>query len=161
MANIQKINIVHKMKDDISKADYIYVCAREKMIIKDFDRLRLDAACIGMKVESVKNSLAKRAIAEENMDDLLVKENVFLYGSGDFISAASLISKYIGILKGKFDVKGALVDGSVFSAETVKKISKFKTVDGLRASQLFLMKSPLTKFVRVLKLISEKGEIEK
>ncbi|HNX25819.1 MAG TPA: 50S ribosomal protein L10 [Phycisphaerae bacterium] len=84
----------------------------------------------GIKVTVVKNSLAKAAFKEAGLDiatDLLEGPCAVAYGADSIVS---VVRELLAINKDMpaFTVKGAILDGDVFSGdEQVKALSKFPT----------------------------------
>jgi len=151
-----KVKVVSNISNAMSGVSYIYVCERFAMTVAELERMSLDAACSNVFVKSIKNSIAKIALKSFGLDDWLSKSSVFIYGGGDPILAASIINKYSAMYKGRFIVNGVVLDGVSYQADAVNRLAKFVSVDGLKASALSLVKSPLAKMARVLKLVAEK-----
>ena len=95
--------------------------------------LRNKLAQEGIKVTVVKNTLARRAFAEtalENFKDVLDGPSAIVYGkASEDVNPVKVARKLIDMAKEikTLEFRGALMDGLVFTADEVEKLSKFPT----------------------------------
>ncbi len=127
-----------------------------------------------IKVTVVKNSLAKRAFAGHDLEplgDLLDGACTMVYPVGEDASAVTVARELVDWAKKvkELQFRGAILDGTVFGADEVTKLSEFPTKEESKAKivQVFLSPaqnlvsaslSPGKNIAGILKTIQEKLE---
>ena len=101
----------------------------------DTNALRGGLAADGIRVTVLKNSLAKKAFNDtvmEGINDLLTGPCALAYGGESVVNVArALVEKVKGMETVEF--KGAIMEGQLFQANEVEKLSKFPTKDEAQA----------------------------
>jgi len=93
--------------------------------------LRGELAAKGIKVTVVKNSLARKAVAGTNLEpivNVLDGPCAFAFGSESVVNVARELMPKVKELE-KLEFKGAVLDGELFEAGDVERLSKFPTRD--------------------------------
>lgn len=102
----------------------------------------------------VKNRIALRAIEGAALDGLreqFVGPTAVAYGE-DPVTIAKVLTEFSKTLP-NFEFKGGLIDGQPISAAQVDEIATLPSREELLAKLLFLLQSPITRFVRTLAAI--------
>ena len=138
--------------------------------MKDLDGIRARVRESGGEFHVLKNTLARRAFADNGMEiptDFLVKSTAVSFAFSDPASTAKALTE---ATKGKeyVKVKGGFMSGQSLSAAQVKALSDLPPLPIVRAQLLGVLQAPAGKLVRtiaeparglaaVLKAFSEKA----
>lgn len=90
--------------------------------------------------------LASKGTSFENIEELLSGPSAIAFGFGDEVSAAKVVSGFIKENK-KGEIKGAVLDGKVLSADEAKKLALLPTKEELYAKILGSINSPASGIV--------------
>lgn len=93
--------------------------------------LRNELATKGMKVTVVKNSLARKVVQGTNLEpiaELLEGPCAFVFGGESVVNVARELVPKVKQHE-QMDFKGAVLDGQLFEAAEVERLSKFPTRD--------------------------------
>ncbi|MCC7203753.1 MAG: 50S ribosomal protein L10 [Phycisphaeraceae bacterium] len=124
-----------------------------------------------VKVTVVKNSLAKKAFAGtalEQLSELLEGPSALVYGGGSVVEVARTILEKAKQFE-KLQVKGAVMDGTLYPANQVDALSKFPTKAEAQGQIIQIVLSPAGQVIgaatsagsaiaSILKTIEEKLE---
>ncbi len=118
------------------------------------NRLRTDLAKKQIKVTVVKNSLAARAFADSplaSITDLLDGPCAFAIGLED-TSVVNVAREILDEVKkvDNLDVKGAIMEGAVFHADEVERLSKYPTREEQLAKFMGLVLAPGANLMRAV-----------
>ena len=130
------------------------------MLILDFKGLdavsehqfRMDLRKKSIKVRTLKNTLARRAVAGKPLES--VREHfqgptAIAFSLGDPVALAKVLTDFAKEAP-VLEFKAGLVEGRPIAANQVSDIASLPGREELIAKLLFLMQSPITRFVRVL-----------
>src|SRR5688572_16810401 len=138
--------------------------------MKSLDALRAKIRETGGEFHVVKNTLARRVFADNNMElpkDFLVKSTAVSFAFNDPASTAKALTD--GTKGNEFvKVKGGFMAGKTLSASQVKSLSDMPPLPVMRATLLGVLQAPAGKLVRtiaeparglaaVVKAFTEKG----
>ncbi|MCX4275096.1 MAG: 50S ribosomal protein L10 [Candidatus Gastranaerophilales bacterium] len=90
--------------------------------------------------------LASKGTAFEAIEELMQGPSAIAFGFGDEVSAAKVVANFIKENK-KGEIKGAVLDGKVLSADEAKKLALLPTKEELYAKILGSINSPATGIV--------------
>lgn len=171
MSKPVKEMITEIYRDKFSGIDGAIIVSIRGIGAIDNGNLRGQLAEKQMKLTVVKNTLARTAFsgtALENISDILEGPSAVVYGGESVVNVAREV---IAIAKkmNNLEVKGAILDGTVFQAKEVDRLSKFPTRDEALAQTVTLFLSPArnlagsiaspgAKIASILKTIEEKHE---
>ena len=103
-----------------------------------------------IRITVVKNSLARRALADtalEQLNELIEGPTALAYGGESVVNVARELTDWARKIA-TLDLKGAIMEGTVFSAEEVSaKLSKYPTRDEAQAEAVMLVLSPARRLV--------------
>jgi large subunit ribosomal protein L10 len=105
----------------------------------------------------VKNTLARRAIAETSFQDLgqfLVGPTGIVFCKGDPMEPAKVVTSFIKDTNGALQIKGGVVDGNAFDAKGIEQISKLPSRQEMLAQLVSSLQSPISGLVGTLEGIT-------
>jgi large subunit ribosomal protein L10 len=120
--------------------------------MKDLDNIRAKIREVGGEFHVLKNTLARRAFADNGMSlpaDFLVKSTAVSFAFSDPASTAKALND---AAKGKefLKVKGGFMGGQVLNATQVKALADLPPLPVVRAQLLAVLQAPAGKLVRTL-----------
>jgi large subunit ribosomal protein L10 len=120
--------------------------------VKDLDGIRAKIREAGGEFHIVKNTLARRAFADNGMPlpkDFLVKSTAVSFAFTDPASTAKALTE---ATKGKefVKVKGGFMSGQALNAAQVKSLADMPPLPVMRAQLLGVLQAPAGKLVRTL-----------
>lgn len=122
------------------------------MTVAEMTDLRVQARKNGVYLRVVRNTLARRAVAEtefECLNETLTGPVVLAFSQEDPGAAARVIKEFIKTNK-KLLVKGVAIGGQLYSADELERVSKMPTRDEALSMLMSVMKAPISKFVRTM-----------
>ncbi len=168
----EKEQSVKEISELFSEAGAAYVLSYQGTTCAQLTSFRKELRATGASFAIVKNTLAKRAISETPVSDLVdhLKGPVaVVWAKEDVVSPAKIISKHTKDLE-TLSVKAGVFEGRVISKSEVDGIATLPSKEELFAKLLALMNAPATQLVRLLNapatqlvrtLDAWKSEIEK
>jgi large subunit ribosomal protein L10 len=147
----QKENLLESYKASIALAPNAFLIDALGITVPQVTELRDKVRATGGKYVVVKNRIALRAIegaALDGLRDKFVGPTAVAYGD-DPVSIAKVLTEFTSTVP-TLQFKGGLVDGQPISAEQVSAIATMPSRDELLAKLLYLLQSPITRFVRTL-----------
>lgn len=120
--------------------------------MKSLDAIRSKIRESGGEFHIVKNTLARRVLAEQGMDfpkDFLLKSTAISFA---FKDPAATVKALTEATKGNefVKVKGALMGGKALSSAQVKALSEMPPLPVMRATLLGVLQAPAGKLVRTI-----------
>jgi large subunit ribosomal protein L10 len=120
--------------------------------VSQMTQLRRGARDAGVYLRVVRNTLARRAIADTEfacMHDILVGPLVIAFSREDPGAAARLVRNFAKD-NDKLSVKALAVGGKLLAAKDIDVLASLPTREQALATLLAVMKAPIGKFVRTL-----------
>lgn len=147
----QKQAVVAEVSAQVAKAQAIVVAEYRSLQVGDMTELRRKARSSGVYLRVLKNTLARRAVADTPFAGLSEKMvGPLAYGiSSDPVAVAKVLHEFA---KGndKFVIKAGAMPNVVMSPREVGDLAKMPSRDELIAMLMGTMKAPIAKFVRTL-----------
>lgn len=147
----QKQAVVAEVSAQVAKAQAIVVAEYRSLQVGDMTELRKKARSSGVYLRVLKNTLARRAVADTPFAGLSEKMvGPLAYGiSSDPVAVAKVLHEFA---KGndKFVIKAGAMPNMVMSPSEVGNLAKMPSRDELIAMLMGTMKAPIAKFVRTL-----------
>ena len=158
----EKEAVVSDVTGLAAKAQTLVLAEYRGITVADMTRLRSNARSNGVSLSVLKNSLARRAVADSSF--AVVSDQMtgpLIYGfSEDAVAAAKVVAEFAKT-NDKLVIRGGAYGGKALDAEGVKQLASIPTKEVLLAQLLGLMQSPVTRTARVLAALAEKkGESE-
>jgi large subunit ribosomal protein L10 len=153
----EKAVVIEEVAAKVANAKSIVLAQYRGLEVSHITGLRASARKNGVYLRVLKNSLARRAVAETPfaaLSDQMV--GPLIYGiSEDPVAAAKVMSDFA---KGndKLVVTAGSLPNSVFDAAGVKALATMPSRDELLAKLMGTMQAPLTQFLRTLNEVPSK-----
>ena len=148
----QKKAVVAEVSE-VAKGAYSAVAAEYcGLTVEDLTNLRIKAREDNVYLRVVKNTLARRALADtdfECMSDKLTGPLILAFSQED-PGAAARVAKNFAKDHDKFEVTMLSVGGELLEASQIDKLASLPTRDQAISLLMSVMKAPTEKFVRTL-----------
>jgi len=136
----------------LKKSEAVILVEYTGVRMKDLDNIRAKIREAGGEFHVVKNTLARRAFADNGMNlpaDFLVNSTAVSFAFSDPASAAKALND---ATKGSqfVKVKGGFMSGQVLDASQVKALADLPPLPVVRAQLLAVLQAPAGKLVRTL-----------
>jgi large subunit ribosomal protein L10 len=153
LSRARKQEIVESYGQGLATATHAFLLSYKGASVPQVTDLRAKVRQKGGKYLVVKNTLALRAVeggALKALESHFSGPTAVVYGSDPVAIANDFIKDAPA-----FEFKVALVDGRVVAATQIKELATLPTREELIAKLLFLLQSPITRFVRVLAAVPQ------
>lgn len=148
----RKEEVLAQYNDWVKRSQAVILVEYIGTNMKSLDALRAKIRETGGEFHVVKNTLARRAFADNNMDipaDFLVKSTAISFAFNDPASTAKALTD--GTKNSEFvKVKGGFMAGKALSASQVKALSDLPPLPVMRATLLGVLQAPASKLVRTI-----------
>ena len=155
----QKAAIVAEISEQIKDADSIVVVDYRGLTVAQDTQLRKSLREAGVVYKVYKNTFITSAIKGtdfEGIAPLLEGPTAIAIGKEDATAPARVIAKFAKDAKA-LEIKGGVVEGSVYDVKGIEKIATIPSRDQLISKLLGSLQSPITNFARVMNQLAEKG----
>lgn len=120
--------------------------------VGELAQLRARLREVGAEYRIVKNTLLRRAVESlglRGLDPYLEGPTAVAVSRGDPLGPARALQEFIRAMR-KLEIKGALVEGQVFTAAQVRALAEMPAKPQLQAMALAALQAPLTGLLGVL-----------
>jgi large subunit ribosomal protein L10 len=147
----QKQAVVAEVSEQLAKAQAVILAEYRSVPVKDMTELRKKARGSGVYLRVLKNTLARRAVAETPFKGLTEKMvGPLAYGiSSDPVAAAKVLQEFAKDHE-KFVIRAGAMPNVVMSAREVADLAKMPSRQELLGKLVATMQAPIAKFVRTL-----------
>ena len=152
MNRAQKEEIVASIRSDLEDAKSVILANHTGIDVNTVNELRAEFRANDVKYRVVKNTLAKIAIQDtelEEIADLFKGPTAIAYSSEDAVSPAKVIKDFAKEHEA-YEVRGGYLDGSQLDSDGVKDLADMPTKDEMRSQFLGLLEAVPSKFLGVL-----------
>ena len=153
----EKEAVVNDVTGLAAKAQTLVLAEYRGITVADMTRLRASARSNGVSLSVLKNTLARRAVADTGFAVLSDQmTGPLIYGfSEDAVAAAKVVAEFAKTNE-KLVIRGGAYGGKALDANGVKQLASIPTKEVLLAQLLGLMQSPVSRTARVLAALAEK-----
>lgn len=148
----RKEEVLAQYNDWVKRSQAVILVEYTGTNMKSLDALRTKIRESGGEFHVVKNTLARRVFADNNMDipqDFLVKSTAISFAFNDPASTAKALTD--GTKNSEFvKVKGGFMAGKALNAAQVKALSDLPPLPVMRATLLGVLQAPASKLVRTI-----------
>jgi large subunit ribosomal protein L10 len=140
-----------------AKAQTLVIAEYRGITVADMTRLRSTARSSGVSLSVLKNTLARRAVADSGfavVSDQMTGPLIYSF-SEDAVAAAKVVAEFAKT-NDKLVIRAGAYNGKALDAEGVKQLASIPTKEVLLAQLLGLMQSPVSRTARVLSALAEK-----
>jgi large subunit ribosomal protein L10 len=123
------------------------------LTVSEMTELRVKARDVGVKMRVYRNTLARRAIEGTEfacLKEVLVGPVVLLFSVEEPGAAAKILRDFIKVHKA-LEVRALVMSGALLSADQLDAVASLPTLEEALAKLVFVMKAPVTQFVRTVK----------
>ena len=147
----QKQDVVAEVGEQVAKAQSVVIAEYRSLAVADMTELRRRARGAGVYLRVVKNTLARRAVADTPFSGLAEQMvGPLAYGiSADPVAAAKLLSDYAKT-NDKLVIRGGAIANQLMSAKDVALLASMPSREQLLAQLMGTMRAPVAKFVQTL-----------
>jgi large subunit ribosomal protein L10 len=147
----QKQAVVAEVSEQLAKAQTVILAEYRSVPVKDMTELRRKARGSGVYLRVLKNTLARRAVAETPFKGLTEKMvGPLAYGiSSDPVAAAKVLQEFAKENE-KFVIKAGAMPNVMMSAREVAELARMPSRQELLTKFVGTMQAPIAKFVRTL-----------
>jgi large subunit ribosomal protein L10 len=147
----QKQAVVAEVSAELAKAQAVVLAEYRSVTVKDMTELRRKARGSGVYLRVLKNTLARRAVADTPFKGLTEKMvGPLAYGiSSDPVAVAKVLQEFAKDHE-KFVIRAGAMHNVVMSAREVADLARMPSRLELIAKLLATMQAPVAQFVRTL-----------
>lgn len=151
----EKVNIVNQFQQEIEMSRGLIITNFEGITAHQIGEIRRNLKKYNSKLKVVNNKLFLLALKNKNLEVL----GKFMYGSIGVVFCYNEddvinVVKYLVDTSSQLDklkISGGYIFNTIVSSEKIKEIAKLPSKQELIAKSVYLIKSPLVKFIIVLK----------
>ena len=148
----QKKEIVEEVAQAAKSAVSAVLADYRGMSVAEMNAMRVKGRDTGVYLRVVRNTLAKKALAESEfscLEDSLVGPTLVAFSQEDPGAAARLLKDYSKEIE-MLEVKAIAIGGEFLGPEQLDRVANLPTLDEARAMLLSVMLAPVTKLARTL-----------
>jgi large subunit ribosomal protein L10 len=152
-----KEQMLAEYEQGLAKAPHAFLLGYQGITVPQVTELRSRVRQSGGEYVVVKNTLALRAIDSQALAQLkehFVGPTAVVFSLTDPVAVAKALTDYAKDVPA-IKLKAGLVEGRAIAADQIKDIASLPSREELIAKLLFLMQSPVTRFVRVLAAVPQ------
>lgn len=153
----QKQEVVTSYREGLARATHAFLIDYRGVTVPQVTELRSKIRDSGGRYAVVKNRLALLAIEGGALEELkrhFEGPVAIAYTDDDPVALAKVLSEFASEVEA-IEFKAGLVEGQAVSAEQIVEISKLPSREDLIAKLVFLLQSPIARFVRSLGAIPQ------
>jgi large subunit ribosomal protein L10 len=156
---------VTALSEQIKKSTSGVIVDYKGISVLDDTKLRRELRENGITYFVEKNSILRRAFAEagiNGLEDSLKGSSALALTDSDQTAPARILGKYSESVASKnyFKLKSGFIDGDVYDAVGVNKLSKIPSKEILLAQLVGSLQGPMQKLAATLQALAEKKESE-
>lgn len=153
--------VVAEISAEVAKAQTIVVAEYRGIGVASMTLLRKQARESGVYLRVLKNTLARRAVQDTPFAGLADKMvGPLVYGFSEDPVAAAKVLQDFAKKDDKIVVKAGSYDGKLLNAAEVAQLASIPSREELLSKLLYVMKAPVSGFVRGLAALAEKKQAE-
>ncbi|RDU69068.1 50S ribosomal protein L10 [Helicobacter cholecystus] len=158
MTKQEKVEIVEFLKSEFTQSCAIIVCDYKGIKTKQLENLRNNSRALGIKVQVIKNKLAKIALDDAQLPENQLKDtNIFIWGD-DQIALSKVVCKFASDHKDQFAPKFGYFDKELVDVKHIEAISKLPSKEELIGMLLSVWTAPARYFVTGLDNLRKQKE---
>lgn len=160
MTKQEKIQIAESLKSEFLASSAIVVCDYRGLKVKQLEELRETARNANIKVQVIKNTLAKIAMNSAGLPEQELRDtNIYVWGD-DQIALSKILCKFAQSNKDNFSLKFGYFDKEAVNVDHIEAISKLPSRDELIGMLLSVWTAPARYFVTGLDNLRKQKEGE-
>ncbi len=147
-----KAELLARYQGDMADVSHAFLVGFSGITVGQVDDLRRRVRTAGGSYSVVKNRIARLAFEDSSLgalSDHLVGPTAIAYSDDDPVGLARTLTEFARDVP-VIEFKAGLVDGQTISADAIQEIASMPGREALVAKLLFLLQSPIARFVRGL-----------
>lgn len=151
--------IIDEIAQSVKDAKAAVLVDYRGLTVAEDTLLRRNLREAGVKYKVYKNTFMKRAFENTDfaqLDDLLDGPSALAISGEDDVAAAPRVLANFAKDVDKLQIKGGVVEGTLYDEAGIKEIAKIPSRDTLLSKLLGSLQSPITNFARVIQQIADK-----
>jgi large subunit ribosomal protein L10 len=152
LSRATKKEILGGYDEAMASAEHAFIIGFKGITVNQVTELRSRVRKSGGQYVVIKNTLARLAVAGKPLEQVrehFVGPTAVVFSKSDPVSLAKVLTEFAKDAP-VIEFKAGLVEGQAIAANQVKEIASLPSRNELIAKLLFLLQSPVTRFVRVL-----------
>ena len=148
----EKVETVEKIKTQIGETQAVVLTEYRGLTVGELADLRTQLLDKETSYRVVKNTLARRAVADAGLgelEELFVGPVAVAYVKGDPVSAAKVLATFAREHPALV-IKGGVLEGRILTADETKALASVDTLDVSRAKIAGLLTAPLRQLMMLL-----------
>lgn len=132
------------------------------MTVAEVTELRKQLRESGVDMQVVKNTLLRRSASDagfEDLEDIFKGPTAIAFSEEEVVAPAKIISEFADDHEA-IELKGGVIEGKIATLETIGKIAKLPSREGLLSMLLSVLQAPVRNTALVVKALAEKKEEE-
>lgn len=153
--------VVAEISAEVAKAQTVVIAEYRGISVEKMTALRAEARKSGVYLRVLKNTLARRAVAGTEFADLAEQmTGPLIYAlSADPVAAAKVVSEFAKA-NDKLVIRAGSYSGKVLDKAGIATLASIPSREELLSKLLYVIKAPLSGFVRGLAALAEKKQGE-
>ncbi len=160
MAKVElKQPVVQEISERIKDAQSVVLVDPRGLTVEQDTQLRRELREAGVTYKVYKNTMmnfAFKGTACEDLSQYLAGPSAMAVSTEDATAPARVLAKFAKTAN-KLEIKGGVVEGTVYDAAGIASIASIPSRDELISKLLGSLQSPITNFARVMNQLAEKG----
>ncbi len=155
----QKAGVIAEISEAVKDAGSIVVVDYRGLTVEQDTNLRRALREAGVNYKVYKNTFITSAVKGtefEGITEYLEGPTAIAISKEDATAPARILAKFAKTAD-KLEIKGGIVEGTVYDANGISKIAAIPSRDELISKLLGSLQSPITNFARVMNQLAEKG----
>jgi large subunit ribosomal protein L10 len=153
MPTEKKIRMVSELEEKLSKCSIAIATDHSGLNVANITELRRHLRNNGVEYKVVKNTLAYIAaerINQPGLNEIIQGPTGLVLGFGDALEPPKLLVEYMRASRMTIPIRGAVMDGSVLTADQVNTIATLPSHEQLLAQLMGQMQAPISALLGVL-----------
>jgi len=156
----QKKSVVEEITERLRASQTTVVVDYRGLDVAEVTQLRKELRDAGVEYKVYKNSLARRAVADVELDELnetLVGPTAVAFSQDDVIAPAKIINNFAKEHEA-LEIKGGVIEGEIATIEQLKELAQLPDHDGLVSMLLSVLQAPIRNLAYATKAIADQKE---
>lgn len=156
----KKKSIVQEITDKFRESQTTVIVDYRGLNVAEVTQLRKELRDAGVDYKVYKNTMARRAISNVELDELsdtLVGPTAVAFSKDDVIAPAKIINNFAKEHEA-LEIKGGVIEGKVATIEQLKELAELPDYEGLLSMLLSVLQAPMRNFAYATKAIADQKE---
>ena len=151
-----------ELKDKFESSVSTIIFDYRGLTVAEVTELRKQLRESGVDMQVVKNTLLRRSASDagfEDLEDIFKGPTAIAFSEEEVVAPAKIISEFADDHEA-IELKGGVIEGKIATLETIGKIAKLPSREGILSMLLSVLQAPVRNTALVVKALAEKKEEE-